>query len=70
MSAIKHNSGNDYTLLPGNKSVWITVDGFSVYILRRLDGNVDVEVCPVGHEFEEAPMDAQATSRVYVGGTG
>ncbi len=64
-NALTHNGDNDYTLKLGHKTAWITVGKFSVYILRRYDGEVDVEICPVGHEFEEAPMDAQATSRVY-----
>lgn len=62
---LEHNGDNDYALNPGEQSVWITVDRFSVYIRRTAGGNVDVDICPPGDEFEDAPMDAYATSRVY-----
>lgn len=45
----------DYTMRPDLQSVWITVDGISVYILRTDDG-ARVELYVAGEEMDE-PLD-------------
>lgn len=47
-------AGNDYTLLPDQKSVWISVDGVSVHVCRR-DNGVEVYAYPKGSEMSH-PM--------------
>ena len=42
---LEHNGDSDYTLKPGETSVWITVDNISVYV-RRTDEGVIVDLYP------------------------
>ena len=53
MSALHRESDTDYVLHEDFESVWITVDGLSIYIIRRPDG-VEVEAYVKGMEMEAA----------------
>ena len=45
----------DYTMSPDAQSVWITVNGISVYIQRTVDG-ARVKLYVAGEEMDE-PLD-------------
>lgn len=46
----------DYIMSQDLQSVWVTVDGISVYIRRTFDGGVRVELYVAGEEMDE-PLD-------------
>ena len=61
---LEHNGDNDYTLKAEEQSVWIKVDGISVYILRNANDphRVSVGLFAVGDENNEELAFASATS--------
>lgn len=63
---LTQDNESDYTLNPDAQSVWITVDDYAVYIVRRNDGEVVAEITPVGDPEYPAPEAAVASSDVYL----
>lgn len=55
-NTLNHDGDNDYTLNKGEASVWITVDGYSIYIARQSDGGVKIEAFEKGYEMN-SPLD-------------
>ena len=58
--ALEHEGGNDYTLLPGQPSVWIAVDNVVVHIVRLngINGTGGyVAAYRKGHENDDALVD-------------
>lgn len=49
--ALQQNSPTDYTLHAEHRSVWLAIDGLSVYLRRTaLDGVIRIEVFRKGYE--------------------
>lgn len=47
-----HEGDNDYVLAEGETSVWVEVDGISIYIRRR-DRGIEVSAYPVRQENDD-----------------
>ena len=60
MDALKREGENDYVLVPGEDSVWITVGNVSVYI-RRTDEGVSVCTYPFGVEEQDSITESFVT---------
>ena len=54
-----HRGENDYELAEDQTSVWLTVDGVSVYV-RRSENSVIVELLPHGDEAAGDVLDTCA----------
>lgn len=50
-----HKGDSEYVLAEGETSVWIEVDGISLYI-RRHDNEIAVSAYPVGQEADDEAL--------------
>ena len=59
MSCLKPENSKDFLLKPGEDSCWITVDKYSVYILRTNTG-VRVDIYDIDNEMADPISTASA----------